>query len=535
MLFHLSYRNRGKPVIGVFLILIFLLLIFTFGSGFQQVYGEEARELAYDDGTAERYYFWSECKWGTFCGPVSESGYMLAVQFDIPGEAVKVVGVRYYIHEPYRFKIRIFDFNRNPLPIDLEVTPSSSGWVFVDLSEYNLIVVDRFYVALEYIPGVGTSGMRAVTDAGSRPTLGVDTGIPRGLSWAVEEGEWISSKEWTEESGLEDGNFMIRATVQEIPLHAIKIDISPKIGGIVVDGEQIEAENLPKVFTWREGSAHTIEVIHQTKEVEEGTRYIFTEWSDGIKDPSRTITISEDLNLTALYKTQYFITIRFTNLEGEELHLSHFPEVILIGSEGEELRNVTYTGSWIDKGRWNVKEIIWKGIDVKTSAISFIDVNEPKTVDIPIPVYSLTLKAVDLFNMPVPGAFIKLSSDGYEDSAYTQLDGTANLNILGRSYTARISYLGQSIEVSGDALDTPFIEVRLSFSPLSIITILIALALIIFISIMFLRKKTTSKGAEEVLIMLPKRVSNKCPFCGSDIDPGDIFCSNCGRKLREEG
>jgi len=147
----------------------------------------------------------------------------------------------------------------------------------------------------------------------------------------------------------------------------------------------------------------------------------------------------------------------------------------------------------------------------------------------------LTLKAVDLFNMPVPGAFIKLSSDGYEDFAYTQLDGTANLNILGRSYTARISYLGQSIEVSGDALDTPFIEVRLSFSPLSIIAILIAFALIIFISIMFLRKKTTSKGAEEVLIMLPKRVSNKCPFCGSDIDPGDIFCSNCGRKLREEG
>ena len=41
--------------------------------------------------------------------------------------------------------------------------------------------------------------------------------------------------------------------------------------------------------------------------------------------------------------------------------------------------------------------------------------------------------------------------------------------------------------------------------------------------------------AEEVLIMLPKRVSNKRPFCGSDIDPSDIFCSNCGRKLKGEG
>ena len=82
MLFHLSYRNRGKPVIGVFLILIFLLLIFTFGSGFQQVYGEEARELAYDDGTAEGYYFWAIRKFGVD-GPVDKSGYMFAVQFDI--------------------------------------------------------------------------------------------------------------------------------------------------------------------------------------------------------------------------------------------------------------------------------------------------------------------------------------------------------------------------------------------------------------------------------------------------------------------
>ena len=98
---------------------IFMLILAT-GLTMQAASAEKRWEIFYDDGTAEEYYFWGVRRLMT-CGPVEEPGRMLAVQFEVPGQHVKIVSVKYYVREAERFKVRLFDSEREPLPIDLEV------------------------------------------------------------------------------------------------------------------------------------------------------------------------------------------------------------------------------------------------------------------------------------------------------------------------------------------------------------------------------------------------------------------------------
>ena len=44
-------------------------------------------------------------------------------------------------------------------------------------------------------------------------------------------------------------------------------------------------------------------------ELQNSTQIIFTEWSDGIKEPNRQVRMDGDVNLTAQYRTQYLLTI----------------------------------------------------------------------------------------------------------------------------------------------------------------------------------------------------------------------------------
>jgi len=140
--------------------------------------------------------------------------------------------------------------------------------------------------------------------------LGADETKPDGRSFFVyPDGTWKTYAEVNKAvtKSNKDGDLMIRVTVDQ-PRIQITVQAEPKIGPISVDGVSYSADRLPVTSTWEIGSAHTLSV-DSTISGEEGVRYVFVEWSDGSKDTSHTITVTETASLTAKFKTQYELKV----------------------------------------------------------------------------------------------------------------------------------------------------------------------------------------------------------------------------------
>ena len=90
---------------------------------------------------------------------------------------------------------------------------------------------------------------------------------------------------------------------------AVTIDTSPSgTAAVIVDGTQYAPNQLPKVLSWLIGSSHTISV---NSTIQSGdTRYVFTQWSNGLTSNPLTYTAGQNETLTANYKTQYLLTVQ---------------------------------------------------------------------------------------------------------------------------------------------------------------------------------------------------------------------------------
>jgi hypothetical protein len=77
---------------------------------------------------------------------------------------------------------------------------------------------------------------------------------------------------------------------------------------VTVDGVAYTGSQFPKVFTWDLGSTHSFQV-NQTIQGRTGVRYVFVQWSDGSKDTTRTVTPSQSIALSPVFKTQYQLNV----------------------------------------------------------------------------------------------------------------------------------------------------------------------------------------------------------------------------------
>ena len=99
---------------------------------------------------------------------------------------------------PSPLDVYVWDINRVPLLIPPHrVTPTGEGWFFVDLSSYNLVVKDEFYLGVAW------------PSAAAPPLLGVDLTTPQGKSYIV----ILSTNVFVP---LADANLMIRALVEKV-------------------------------------------------------------------------------------------------------------------------------------------------------------------------------------------------------------------------------------------------------------------------------------------------------------------------------
>ena len=76
--------------------------------------------------------------------------------------------------------------------------------------------------------------------------------------------------------------------------------------GLTVDGQAVASG---KQFTWNQGDQHILSVKKTVTGDKPGTQYVFTGWSDGVSDTTRTITVNNNAVYSAQYKTQYQLTV----------------------------------------------------------------------------------------------------------------------------------------------------------------------------------------------------------------------------------
>lgn len=77
---------------------------------------------------------------------------------------------------------------------------------------------------------------------------------------------------------------------------------------IIVDGVSYAGGELPKVFMWKIGSIHVLQV-NATIQGGPGVRYVFVQWSDGSKESSLIVTVSQPITYTVTSKTQYELEV----------------------------------------------------------------------------------------------------------------------------------------------------------------------------------------------------------------------------------
>lgn len=90
------------------------------------------------------------------------------------------------------------------------------------------------------------------------------------------------------------------------PTFTVTVDATSQVTPISVDGQSSPAGTR---FNWKQGEQHSLSVKKVVPGDKAGVQYVFTGWSDGVSDPSRQITVTTNLVLTAEYKTQYQLTV----------------------------------------------------------------------------------------------------------------------------------------------------------------------------------------------------------------------------------
>lgn len=272
------------------LLIIGLIVSSTFSILMSGVKAEET-ELYYDDSEMDR----SESILGSF------GGY--AVRFTPTSTPWVLKEVKVYgCYEPSgastgTFYIRVWDANL--------VTLWEAGYQYGDYFNY------RWYGGYGWatvsIPDVTVSGDFYVVffPNSIEPTqyvwMGIDIDPPisgRSSDASIAYGNYVYSPY----NNLE---WMIRAVGSPIAPPPPIITVNPNGGKIFVDGSPISIQTS---YSWSMGSAHTLDPESPYEPTSE-TRLIFTQWSDGDTSDPRTITVSGDATYTALWKTQYQLTI----------------------------------------------------------------------------------------------------------------------------------------------------------------------------------------------------------------------------------
>jgi len=119
--------------------------------------------------------------------------------------------------------------------------------------------------------------------------------------------------------------------------------------------------------------------VDETILVEEGVRYLFSGWEDGVKAPQRTIKLESDVKLAAVYKLQYYVDV-----EVKPDKYKTYLKNVIVGEdwydEGSEVTlSVTQTAVEVSPGV-RLVFVKWSGDVTSDSPSVTFKIYEPKKV-----------------------------------------------------------------------------------------------------------------------------------------------------------
>jgi len=102
---------------------------------------------------------------------------------------------------------------------------------------------------------------------------------------------------------------VVNQQLQLTQTQIISIDTVPRIASVLVDNRLYLPTDIPLQFNWKVGSRHTIQLNDLTAKNGVGSRYIFDTWTDQSTNPTKTVTVKNDISLRALFKVQNYLKI----------------------------------------------------------------------------------------------------------------------------------------------------------------------------------------------------------------------------------
>jgi hypothetical protein len=90
------------------------------------------------------------------------------------------------------------------------------------------------------------------------------------------------------------------------PLHKLLLDVSPKIGEIIINGYKHSASELPFITYVRINEQISISIAPFLNFIN-NTRYRFAGWNDGNNSTARIVRVSSDMSLTAMFVKQFYL------------------------------------------------------------------------------------------------------------------------------------------------------------------------------------------------------------------------------------
>lgn len=226
------------------------------------------------------------------------------------------------------------------------------------------------------------------------------------------------------------------------------------------------------------GSIANISVSRPVTNISSGARIAFVSWSNGNTSSTLRAKVSSPLSLRAIFNTQYRVGLAALDAYGNRLGPSYF----IVDS-----KQANSTAFFAANKTHSVGGAYYKGILLPSNATFFA--GAPSNVSVPLPVYNVTIRTVDLFGLPVNATASLVYANQSSGKFFSGSKGTVQIGDVPYGIAnGTVSFMGMSSRVwaaNGKSVTMVFVSMT------NVVAILVALAALAYMMVRRIRRKRT--------------------------------------------